>query len=104
MAFDKPAFVLIHPDDNVLVCCRPCRIGEPVEIDRTAMILGEPIGVGHKIARCALLPGDQVIKYGLPIGSVTQAVAAARHVHGHNMKSDYLRSHTRETASLRKGR
>jgi (2R)-sulfolactate sulfo-lyase subunit alpha len=54
------------------------------------------VGVGHKLARHALAVGDKVLKYGAPIGSITAPVAAGGHVHLHNMKSDYIASHTRQ--------
>jgi hypothetical protein len=31
-----------------------------------------------------------VLKYGLPIGSATRAIAAGEHVHVQNLKSDYV--------------
>ena len=61
--------------------------------------LHEEIQVGHKIACYALKAGYKVIKYGAPIGLMTEAVDAGRHVHLHNMKSDYIASHTRKTVS-----
>jgi hypothetical protein len=70
-----------------------------VEIDGVTTALREEIQVGHKIARRALSAGDSVIKYGAPIGSITVTVAAGGHVHLHNMKSDYISSHTRTAVS-----
>jgi hypothetical protein len=97
MASTDAAFVLIHPCDNVLVCCRPAAAGDRAEIDGVPFSLPQAIGVGHKIARHALASGDKVIKYGVPIGSMTAAAETAQHVHSHNMKSDYLQSHTRDS-------
>jgi hypothetical protein len=31
-----------------------------------------------------------VIKFGVPIGSATVPIEAGRHVHVHNIKSDYI--------------
>lgn len=101
MPLVEPAFILIHPLDNVLVCCRHCEPGLAVQIDGVCETLREPIGVGHKIARRPLAAGETVVKYGAPIGSVTVAIPTGGHVHGHNMRSDYLDSHTRQTANLR---
>ena len=103
MALIEAAFVLIHPRDNILVCCRPASAGHIVMIDGAAHSLGQAIGVGHKIARHALAVGDKVIKHGVPIGRITAAAGAARHVHGHNLQSDYLQSHTRDGAGCHEG-
>ncbi len=88
-------FILLHPDDNILVCRQHVLSGESVHIDESATILRHEITVGHKIARFDLNPGDKVIKYGAPIGSITLAVQKGDHVHMHNMQSDYIKSHTR---------
>ncbi|MDE2043377.1 MAG: altronate hydrolase, partial [Alphaproteobacteria bacterium] len=55
------------------------------------------LGVGHKVARHALPAGAKIIRYGAAIGSLTQDVAALAHVHMHNLKSDYIATHDRET-------
>jgi (2R)-sulfolactate sulfo-lyase subunit alpha len=92
-------FILLHTDDNVLICREPSVAGANTELDGITITLREQIQVGHKIARHALAVGDKVIKYGAPIGSVTVAVKAGGHVHVHNMKSDYIASHTRKAVS-----
>ena len=39
---------------------------------------------GHKYARVAIAAGANIIKYGMPIGHATCAIAAGEHVHTHN--------------------
>lgn len=92
-------FVLLHADDNVLICRKHAPAGGEVELDGALTSLSEDIPVGHKIARRALNAGDKVIKYGAPVGSMTAAVPAGGLVHLHNMKSDYTVSHTRKAVS-----
>jgi (2R)-sulfolactate sulfo-lyase subunit alpha len=89
--------ILLHPDDNVLVCCAAVQRGDRLFIDRETVAAVESIDVGHKVSRRALAPGEKVIKYGAPIGSMTQSTPRGAHVHLHNMTSDYLPSHTRLT-------
>jgi D-threo-aldose 1-dehydrogenase len=89
--------ILLHPDDNVLVCIAPIVAGEPLEIDGHEIPAKQEISVGHKLARHALKLGDKVVKYGAPIGSMTAAAKSGEWVHTHNMKSDYIASHTRTT-------
>lgn len=43
---------------------------------------------GHKYARCAIAEGENVIKYGMPIGHATCAIAPGEHVHVHNVKTN----------------
>jgi hypothetical protein len=89
-------FILLHPDDNVLVCRARAEAGQSVIIDGSPVVLTTTVEVGHKIARRDLKSGDKIMKYGAPIGSMITAAGPGEHVHMHNMKSDYIKSHTRE--------
>jgi D-threo-aldose 1-dehydrogenase len=89
--------ILLHPDDNVLICVAPIAAGDILPVSGGTIPAREGITVGHKVARRALAPGDKVIKYGAPIGSMTADARAGEWVHMHNMKSDYIASHTRAT-------
>lgn len=90
--------ILLHPDDTVFVCRETIQPGQALPIDGVTVIAVETIEVGHKIARFDLKSGDKILKYGAPIGSLTLDTPKGRHVHLHNMQSDYISSHTR-TAS-----
>lgn len=90
--------LLLHPDDTVLVAIVAIVPGDDLLIDGVWVSAPDAVQVGHKLARRALATGDQVIKYGAPIGSVIRPVAAGAHVHSHNMKSDYIPSHSRQNA------
>ena len=92
-------FILLHPDDNVLICRKQAPAGSEAKVNELSITLREHVQVGHKIARRALSIGDKVIKYGAPIGSMTASVAVGDHVPLHNMKSDYIDSHTRKAVS-----
>lgn len=88
--------ILLHSEDNVLVCCRAVRAGERFQINENEEIhVLQDTDLGHKLARRGLSAGDKVIKYGAPIGSMTAAVPGGGWVHLHNMKSDYISAHTR---------
>ncbi|SFJ35883.1 UxaA family hydrolase [Caulobacter sp. UNC279MFTsu5.1] len=93
--------ILLHPDDNVLVLSAPVHAGQAVTIDGQAVTVISDVAVGHKLARHALAVGDKVLKYGAPIGSITAPVAAGGHVHLHNMRSDYIASHTRQATGAK---
>jgi len=87
--------ILLHPDDNILVCISHIHAGDLIDIDGQRLFMAKDIDIGHKLARRALNIGDKVYRYGAPIGSMTQAVACGEHVHMHNLRSDYIPSHTR---------
>ncbi|MHB8285908.1 MAG: aldo/keto reductase [Caulobacteraceae bacterium] len=88
-------FLLLHPDDNVVVVRAPIARGDRLVIDGSQVTAGADVDVGHKLARRALAAGDKVYKYGAPIGSMRTAAACGEHVHMHNLGSDYIASHTR---------
>lgn len=90
------AVILLHADDNVVVCRRAIAAGERILVDGSGeLIARNDIEIGHKIARVALPRFAKVIKYGAAIGSMTEAAEAGDWVHLHNMKSDYISAHTR---------
>lgn len=95
--------ILLHPDDNIVVVVVAIGEGETITIDGQQVVVQHPIGVGHKLARCNLEVGQKVLRYGAPIGSMVEAATQGQHVHMHNMKSDYLPSHTRTQQKAYKG-
>lgn len=95
----KQQLILLHPSDNVLVCVVQIYAGDWLTIDGESLVAQQAIAVGHKLARRQLQVGDKVLRYGAPIGSMTAAAAKGEHVHMHNMKSDYIPSHTRQSQS-----
>ncbi|MBR5699524.1 MAG: altronate dehydratase [Bacteroidales bacterium] len=70
-------FLQIHPSDNVAVALKDLPAGMTVVIPSNAPVtLREPIPAGHKFTLQDFVAGDNVIKYGYPIGHVTRAAAA----------------------------
>lgn len=92
-----PRLILLHEDDNVLVCAAPVAAGDSLAIDGARLCVGRGIDVGHKVARRRLRRGEKVFKYGAPIGSASEEIAPGELVHAHNMQSDYIPSHSRKT-------
>lgn len=87
-----PRLLLLSPADNVFVLRGAIEAGETIDLEEgTAHVPGR-LGLGHKVARGPIAAGAKIVKYGAPIGSATQAIAAGAHVHLHNVKSDYTPS------------
>ena len=65
-------YIKINPADNVAVALRDLSKGDSVE----GVVLSMDIPRGHKIVLRDLKAGENVIKYGYPIGHVTRDAAA----------------------------
>ena len=90
------AVILLHADDNVVVCRRSVMTGERITIQGSEEVTAQTnVDIGHKLARIALPASAKVIKHGASIGSMTKPAEAGEWVHLHNMKSDYIDAHTR---------
>lgn len=57
------------------------------EKDNVAVCLEGELN-GHKIALADIKKGENVIKYGYPIGHATEDIKAGEHVHTHNVKTN----------------
>ncbi|WP_371186035.1 UxaA family hydrolase [Thalassotalea maritima] len=92
-------FVLLHEADNVLICCQSAMKGDVVKLPTCEFTLQSDIDVGHKIASKNIENSQKIFRYGVPIGSATADIKQGCHVHLHNMKSDYIPSHTRQAVN-----
>jgi len=65
-----PPFLMIHPDDNVLVALKDLDSGTPVSFNGHAFKLMENIAAKHKFFVQNVSAGDDVIMYGVLVGKV----------------------------------
>jgi altronate hydrolase len=65
-------YIKINPDDNVAVALQDLAKGEVVE----GVTLSTDVPRGHKVLLKDLSAGENVVKYGFPIGHVTRDAAA----------------------------
>jgi hypothetical protein len=86
--------LLLAPEDTVLVARTAVAAGERLLIEGHLAHVDAAIGMGHKLARRAIVYDSPIIKYGAVIGTATQAIAAGAHVHLHNVKSNYTATHS----------
>ncbi len=77
-------YIVINPIDNVAVCLRPHTKGEVVE----GVTLLEDIPQAHKVALKEIKKGNDIIKYGNPIGHATSDIVPGMWVHTHNVATN----------------
>ena len=81
--------IQINPADNVIVALSPLAKGAAVEVPGVGeVVAAEDIPQGHKMAVRAIAAGEDVIKYGLPIGHVTKDIQPGQWLHTHNVKTN----------------
>lgn len=76
--------IKINDNDNVVVALRNITAGE--EIFGVKAV--DNIDRGHKMALVDIKEGENIIKYGYPIGHATQDIKAGEWVHSHNVKTN----------------
>lgn len=82
-------YLKINANDNVaVVLADVLTAGDVVELDGQRVVVQQEVARGHKVALVDMGAGQQVVKYGYPIGHLTQAVNAGEWIHTHNLKSD----------------
>ncbi|WP_295727634.1 UxaA family hydrolase [uncultured Muribaculum sp.] len=82
-------YIKINPADNVAVAIAPLTSGIIVTVEGRDITLVDDIPAGHKFALCPIAEGEDVIKYGFPIGHVRHAVAEGAFL-DHNVISTNL--------------
>ena len=81
-------FLKINAADNVAVALADLPKGETVDVDGLVVTLREDIARGHKFALRDIAGGENVVKYGYPIGHATAAVPQGGWIHSHNLKTN----------------
>ncbi len=75
----------MDPRDHVAIALRDLTCGETVRLGDQELIVSTDVPKGHKIAAQSVRAGEDVLKYGWPIGRATKDIAAGDHVHVHNV-------------------
>lgn len=78
----------INPADNVVVAILPQQAGTVLNIDGQIVTLLEDVPAGHKIALQDFSEGDNIIKYGYPIGHARQTIKAGAWVNEKNIRTN----------------
>lgn len=81
-------YIIINKKDNVAVALKKIEKGFCVQWEGKNVELQEEIPQGHKFLIKDVKKGDDIIKYGNPIGHATEDLQAGSWIHIHNMKTN----------------
>ncbi|RXK87236.1 UxaA family hydrolase [Filimonas effusa] len=80
-------FVKINAKDNVIIALKGFAKGDKVVVDGKEIVLQNDVERGHKIALNDITSGQDIIKYGYPIGYATTDIHTGEHVHVQNVRT-----------------
>ena len=81
-------FLKINPDDNVAVAISNLSKGEQLNVEGTEVTLLEDVPAGHKFTLKDIKEGENVIKYGFPIGHAKEELKQGRWAYDKNIKTN----------------
>lgn len=81
-------YIKINPADNVAVAITPLSKGAVIEVDGKSITLVTDIPAGHKVALQDIAAGENVIKYGFPIGHVLHDVKEGSYLDHNDIKTN----------------
>ncbi|MBQ4041139.1 MAG: UxaA family hydrolase, partial [Prevotella sp.] len=84
----EQAFLKINPADSVVVCLQPLSKGTVINVDGKDVTLLEDTPAGHKVLLTDKKEGENIIKYGYPIGHAKTDLKAGTWVNENNLKTN----------------
>ena len=81
-------YLKINPADNVVVAITDLKAGEVIKEGNIEIILKEDVPAGHKVTLKDFSEGENVIKYGYPIGHVRFQVEAGRWINENQIQTN----------------
>ena len=78
-------YIKINPADNVAVAIEPLENGEYLHTGNEVICIRQPVPAGHKVALEHIAAGENIIKYGYPIGQALEPIAAGMWVNEKNI-------------------
>ncbi|MCD8290305.1 MAG: altronate dehydratase family protein [Prevotella sp.] len=85
---EQVSFIKINPADSVVVCLRNHTKGETITVDGNAITILQDTPAGHKVIIRDTAAGENVIKYGYPIGHAKEDLKAGQWVNENNLKTN----------------
>ena len=81
-------YLKINPADNVVVAISDLKVGEIINEGNNQIVLKEDVPAGHKVTLKDFTEGENVIKYGYPIGHVRCNVEAGRWINENQIQTN----------------
>ena len=80
--------IQISPLDNVVVALHPIAKGEVIQAGELQVTALEDVPQGHKMSIKPIAQGENIVKYGFPIGHALADVQPGTWMHTHNVKTN----------------
>jgi len=84
----KSNFIKINPADSVVVCLEPIEKGTKIAVDGMEIEVLQDTPMGHKILIKDAEQGEDIIKYGYPIGHAKENLKKGQWVNENNLKTN----------------
>lgn len=84
----QSSYLHVHERDNVIVTLKGFEAGESISHGTVTVTLNQKVPVGHKVALRPIKQGENIIKYGFPIGRAKEKVEAGDWIHTHNVQTN----------------
>jgi altronate hydrolase len=81
-------YLKINPADSVVVCLTAKKKGDIIDVDGKQIVLAEDTPAGHKVLIKDVNEGENIIKYGYPIGHARKDMKAGEWVNENNLKTN----------------
>lgn len=81
-------YLRINPADNVVVAISDLKAGETITVDGHVITLKEDVPAGHKVTLKDFAQGENIIKYGYPIGHALTAVEQGHWINENQIKTN----------------
>ena len=84
----QTTYLKINPADSVVVCLQPKKKGDVIDIDGKQVTVLQDTPAGHKVLISDKKEGEDIIKYGYPIGHARKDLKAGEWVNENNLKTN----------------
>lgn len=84
----QTTYLKINPADSVVVCLSPKKKGDLITVDGRKIVISQDTPAGHKVLIKDVAEGEDIIKYGYPIGHAMTALRAGDWVNENNLKTN----------------
>ena len=85
---EQATFLKINPADLVVVCLAEKKKGDIIHVDGHDIVLNQDTPAGHKVLIRDVHEGENIIKYGYPIGHALHDMKAGDWVNENNLKTN----------------